>query len=216
MELSGELVTGALLVVDHTESEDDGVGGLQGLHDLEGAGLEELPDALQDVVETEPLPAEEGGVDLNSEDPGGVESGLFSVLVEPDHITVFLNDGGSRIGVVVDLGNPRNVFEGGELEEGDQLVGVFDLELELLLEVDGHGRSLDVFGAVNDLLDPGHTEGDILGGNSREMEGVKGHLSQSLSDGLGGDGADHLTRVHQRGHVAVLDLIEEVAKGLGR
>eukprot|EP00983_Pelagomonas_calceolata_P122511 1160914-Pelagomonas_calceolata.AAC.22 len=42
----------------------------------------------------------------------------------------------------------------------------------LRIQVHGQGGRLDVLGQVDDLCQPGHTQGHVLGGHTRKMEGV--------------------------------------------
>ena len=73
---------------------------------------------------------------------------------------------------------------------------------------------LGLLGDVDDLLEAGHTQGYVLGGDTGKMEGVQGHLSGRLADGLGGHGANHLPgRRHGQLELG-LDLTQQPLEGL--
>ena len=75
-------------------------------------------------------------------------------------------------------------------------LALFCITCCLASEEDGERRRLGALGDIDDLLEPGHTEGHILCGHPGVVEGVEGHLGGRLPKGLGGKGTHHLTRLH--------------------
>lgn len=57
-------------------------------------------------------------------------------------------------------------------------------------------RAPDGLGSVDDLFDPGHTQGDVHGGHACEVESLQGHLSAWLTNALGTECAHCRTRLH--------------------
>lgn len=61
----------------------------------------------------------------------------------------------------------------------------------------GHGgRVPDGLGSVDDLFDPGHTQGDVHGGHAGKVEGLQGHLGAWLTNALGTECTHCRTRLH--------------------
>lgn len=71
--------------------------------------------------------------------------------------------------------------QGRELQVRNHLMSLLNIEFFPVLQVDSHGRTLDIPGHVNNLLNPRDTQGNILGRNTGKMEGVQGHLGHGFS-----------------------------------
>ena len=88
--------------------------------------------------------------------------------------------------------------------------------LLVLKEEDLERRRLDRRRDVDDFLEPWDTERDILGSDSRQMEGVQRHLGRRLTHTLGTDASHHFARVDQGVLEPGLDLIHQPVEGLLR
>jgi hypothetical protein len=78
---------------------------------------------------------------------------------------------------------------------------------------DQRGR-LRVLGHVDDLLETGHTQSDVLGGHTGVVKGVEGHLGGGLTDRLGRQRPDHFACLGLGLLEAGLDLADEPVEGL--
>ena len=80
-----------------------------------------------------------------------------------------------------------------------QSVGGKDMLYTLLValtKTDLYEHPPDVLGGVDDLLDAGHTQGDVHGGYSSEVEGLEGHLRARLPNALGTEGPHRRAWLH--------------------
>ena len=65
-----------------------------------------------------------------------------------------------------------------------------------IIEADGDDGCLDVLSVVDDLVDTGHTLGDVHAGNTREVKGLEGHLGGWFPYTLCRQRPDSFSRLH--------------------
>lgn len=86
----------------------------------------------------------------------------------------------------------------------------------VLAEEDLERRRLNGRRDVDDFLEPWDTERDILGTDSRQMEGVQRHLGRGLTHTLGTNATHHFAGVDQGVLEPGLDLVHQPVEGLLR
>ena len=206
------------LVVQQANSEDE----LLRVVVVEYAGqilLEVLVDALGDVRHQQFLVHHHLAVQLDAEQPRGHPAGIHVLIrhlvIGPDKLLVLLDDGIRGIGVIPNLGGGRDGVQGGVLEDRLDVLGHRPVPGEILAQRDGERRRLDLLGDVDELLQTGHTERDVLRRDTREVEGVQRHLRRGLADGLRGDCADAVARGRERNLKPRLNLADDPVERRG-
>ena len=118
--------------------------------------------------------------------------------------------GNLRVGVKVDGGGGDDVADRGVLDGAEDLLCVLRVVL-VLREGDCEEGRLDGLCDVDELLEAGHAEGDVLLRDASVVEGVEGHLRGGLADGLRGEGSDRLSGGDDGLDKAFLDGAQHVA-----
>ena len=182
--------------------------------------MEVLVDVLGDVRHEQLLVNHHLAVQLDPQQPRGhparVHVLVGHLVVRPHKLLILLDDGVGGIRIVPNLGRRRHGVQGGVLEHGLDVLSHRAVTREVLSQRHGERRRLDLLGDVDELLEAGHTERDVLGGDTGEVEGVQSHLRRGLTDGLRGDCADAVARGRERHFEAGLNLADDPVERRGR
>lgn len=117
------------------------------------------------------------------------------IVVELDQKLIFGDDSAFWVRVVEDGRLIDNVTKRRVFNQHAQLAHLRLLLLVLVFEEDLKARSLDVVRHVDDFFEARDAQCHVLCRDSCEVESVQSHLRGRLSHALGGQAANHLTRV---------------------
>ena len=195
--------------LEKSQSDDNRLGRFKGLNNLKIIGKVK-PNLGDNLTQIDSLSSQKNRIQSQPENP----LGQFEVFLKTDEILVLLYNSLIIQGIVYNLRGNNQLSQSGKLQIGNHLMGLFLVKLMSLIKIDGHGRSLDILGHIYQLLDPRHSQGDILRGNTRKVKSVKSHLSHGLSKGLGCDRSSHLPRSDFAQIEGVFDLIKKIVKSV--